>query len=769
MGSLLMRRRLLWVSAAMILGIIAENAGAFIAVIIILAGFACVCVLYLKPEYDVTGIRTILLACTVAMLSGSIRMALQQSVYGSLSGRIDSDEAMLVRAEVIRADHKKESVPKLTVRIIDTQDRYKRLDDMDCLLSCYENTSGDLWQLTGSVIEFRGRLDVPEGARNPRCFDYRTYLRGRGIGLICSTNNIRVIKENGSVLGAVRRRVISFREGFIGALCNETNDKTEALLRGVLFGDTNSMDEEMKDDFRSNGTAHVLAVSGLHIGLLYSIFRTLRRRTPIAGMTGVFIAILAVYGTMTLWTASVTRAAAVIFLMETGERLDRRFDLLTSLGFVSMLVLISNPYALYDTSFIMSYLAALSIGVLYPVIKRHLPDWLPDSIKTSLAVQAGLVPYIAYTFNTVALGAVIINIPVVLLLSVIVTLSASSMPLYLISQCLGYDVMLVPFSRILEYAAGSMIILNERFSDIDLLSPDVVSPPLFIVAAYYGMTALFCSESFMIARRRKDMKMIIPQITAEAVVIFLSFLMSISPFDRADIVMADVGQGDCVHLRSGGINVIIDGGGNENYNVGKKTLKPYFLKNGIRKVDLALATHLHTDHYKGIEELAEEGMVRRIIKEGKKGDVISFNNSRIDIIWPDIRDPNTDDENKNSLIFKVHINGITMLITGDIGEEGEHALVERYRGTDVLDCDVLKVCHHGSRYSSTKEFLEAVSPEVALIGVGKNNTYGHPSDEAIERLKACGAVVLRTDIDGAVGIRRTRKGLSVCKMGDRIK
>ena len=721
MGSLLMRRKLLWVSAAMILGITLENACALIAVIIILAGFACAAVLYLKPEYDVTGIRAILLACTAAMISGSLRMALQQSGFDSLSNRIDSDEAIWIRAEVKRVDQKKDSSPKLTVRITDTPNKYKRLEDVNCLLSFYQETSEDLWQLTGSVIEFRGKLDLPDGARNPRCFDYRTYLRSRGIGFICSTNKIRVIKESGSAVGTLRRRMISFREGFIKALCNGKDEKTEALLRGVLFGDTNSMDEEMKDDFRNNGTAHVLAVSGLHIGLLYSIFRTLRRRTAVPGMTALFIVILAVYGTMTLWTASVTRAAAVIILMETGDRLNRRSDLLTSLGFVSMLVLMRNPYSLYDMSFVMSYMAALSIGIICPVLKRNLPGWFPDSIKTSLAVQAGLVPYIAYTFNIVPCGAVIINIPVVLLLSVIVTLSASSIPIYLISRCFRFDLMLLPVRHVLEYAAGSMILLNEWFSDIVILSPDVVSPRVFILAAYYGITVLFCSESFMIARLRKDMKMITPLIIAAAAVILIACQMSASPFDKADIVMVDVGQGDCVHLRSGDLNVIIDGGGNENYNVGKKTLKPYFLKNGIYKVDLALATHLHTDHYKGIEELTEEGMVRRIIKEGKTGDIISFNNSRIDIIWPDIRDPNTDDENKNSLIFKVHINGITMLITGDIGEEGEHALVERYRGTDVLDCDVLKVCHHGSRYSSTKEFLEAVSPEVALIGVGKNN------------------------------------------------
>ena len=105
----------------------------------------------------------------------------------------------------------------------------------------------------------------------------------------------------------------------------------------------------------------------------------------------------------------------------------------------------------------------------------------------------------------------------------------------------------------------------------------------------------------------------------------------------------------------------------------------------------------------------------------------------------------------------MHINGATVLITGDLGEEGEHALVEKYKGTGVLDCDILKVCHHGSKYSSSAEFIEAVSPAVALIGVGKNNMYGHPSSETIRRLESLGAAVYRTDRDGAIAIKIVRR------------
>ncbi len=741
--------------------------------------------------------RSLVLACAAAMAVGVVRMELQ-TLYYDVEPPVDSGR---ITAEVLKVSKKQGSQPKLTVRLRGSSPI--SMTGRKCLVTCYGASlsylnieDDDLWKLTGTVIEFGGQLEKPDTAGNPRCFDYRTYLRSQGISYVSAAKTIRIVKNNGSVSGVLRRRIIGFREGFIKVICNS---QTEALLRGVLFGNMDGMDDDMKDDFRNNGTAHVLAVSALHVGLLYSIFRMLRKKFAVPGMTVMFLMVLGIYGTMTLWTVSVTRAAALILIMELGDRLDRKFDLLTSLGFVSMLVLIVNPYALYGTSFIMSYLAAMSIGMICPVVKRHTPEHLPDSIKTSISVQIGLVPYIAFTFNMVPLGAVIINIPVVLLLSGIVTVAAAAVPVYIISGFTGQflnnsdgaEILVLPFHAVLDVAARIMIVINDRFADLDIISPDVVSPPLFIIAAYYSLLFLLCSESLMIAWHRKNLWMVAPQIVVIVITLLLSCMISVSDFDRADIVMVDVGQGDCLHLKfrryaeigntgmkirvPGTNEILIDGGGSETHNIGKNTLKPYLLKNGIRKVDMALATHLHTDHYKGIEELAEENMVRQVMTEGKTGDVIyvskpppsgddSETADRIEIIWPDERDPNSEDENKNSLIFKVYIQGITMLVTGDLGEEGEHALVERYQGTDVLDCDVLKVCHHGSKYSSSAEFIEAVSPVVALIGVGKNNTYGHPSDEAIERLEACGARVFRTDQDGAIGIRKSGKALEVCRM-----
>ena len=198
------------------------------------------------------------------------------------------------------------------------------------------------------------------------------------------------------------------------------------------------------------------------------------------------------------------------------------------------------------------------------------------------------------------------------------------------------------------------------------------------------------------------------------------------------------------------------------YNVGEKVLKPYLLKSGAGCLDLAAATHQHTDHYLGLQQLSRCFPVKAALLEGKAGQRIDLGKDQwIDILWPESRDLNTEDENLNSLIFKVYSEGTTALITGDITEEGEKMLIDKYKGTDALKADILKVAHHGSPYSTCDAFLQAVKQSVAVISVGKNN-YGHPDEKLVEKIQSCGIMVYRTDRDGAVGIITERSGFSVC-------
>ena len=286
-------------------------------------------------------------------------------------------------------------------------------------------------------------------------------------------------------------------------------------------------------------------------------------------------------------------------------------------------------------------------------------------------------------------------------------------------------------------------------------------------------------------------------------------------FSDDEIVFVSVGQGDCTHIRAGGKDILIDGGGDTERNIGEDVLMPYLLANGAERAELACVTHLHTDHALGILQLSQEYPVGAIcipsdyrkslesrqrstgdtedILPGlmKEQDKVQFigpgsrihitDDVYIDNIWPveersdgiDIDDPN-----EHNMVYMINYRGIKIMVTGDLLEEDELKMIEYYRhksltyetgekeqtdeevqaaGTDhtgisMLKCDVLKVAHHGSKSSSSEAFLDAVSPSVAVIQVGANNFYGHPHQQTIDRLEARGIPVYRTDLNGAAGI-----------------
>ena len=246
-------------------------------------------------------------------------------------------------------------------------------------------------------------------------------------------------------------------------------------------------------------------------------------------------------------------------------------------------------------------------------------------------------------------------------------------------------------------------------------------------------------------------------------------------------MFVDVGQGDCIHFRTDdGKNYLIDGGGSLNSNIGKKVLKPYLLKNGVRKLDGIFVSHLHMDHYKGAAELCREGMAEKLfIYEGDKiseneivrdtgmkpedivylgqGDQVRLSEETIvDVLWPQkksvreyVKMAGEDaDENETSLIIKVSIGEADFIATGDVDEACQNRIEEKWK--DGLECDVLKVAHHGSRYSYSDDFVESCAPRYAVFQVGKNN-FGHPDEGVIEKYRGKGIMIYRNDRDGAVG------------------
>lgn len=675
-------------------------------------------------------------------LTGCILMCLQtERVQRGVLAGLAGDQRVSVRGVVTEVRQTGEQKWQLTVNT-----------GGEKLLAGYYRQLDDPYGLIGREAEFSGVIEEPEEAGNPRTFDYRLYLRSRNIFFITTVDSFCLTDRTVSPLRRLQRYILQKRERFFQYL--QLPEQSEAMVRGILFGDTAKLDEGIYEDFRQNGTAHVLAVSGLHIGIIYGLFRKLWEKRRSTLLLLLFLLALAAYGTAACWSVSVGRAVFLILMSQLGETTQRRCDLLTALSAAALAVMAINPYVIFGASFQMSFLAVASMAFFTPVLERL----CGRSLAAVLAVQLGLMPYMAYTFNYISLVALIGNFPVVLLVSLLVP---AGMAGFLAVLAAGVSLPLLP--QVLDGLASMVIKTNSFFCADGFLSFDVVSPPLWVLAVIYGMAFFGTSEFCYIYAHRRDWKrigasgLLILAVTAAAAA------AGASPFDQAQLVLVDVGQGDCLHLRTkDGRNLLIDGGGSISYDVGKKILKPYLLKNGFSSVDLAAATHLHTDHYQGLADLAACFPVEKLVTEGRTGQRMTADEDAwAEIIWPDHQDPEADDENVNSLIFKIHWYGVSVLVTGDITSEGEAMLLEKYRDTDVLRCDVLKVAHHGSAYSTSDAFLEAVSPSVAIIGVGKNN-YGHPSQKVIEKLQKKGVLVYRTDQDGAVGIRRKGAKITVC-------
>lgn len=620
------------------------------------------------------------------------------------------------------------------------------------ILASYYHNLDQPWKLIGKSISFHTKITLPDKSGNPRTFDYRQHLLSRGIAYTCVIDSFSINESQPLLYYRIKGFIMEKREAYLAGL--QVEDTIEGVLRGVLFGDKNQMDEDIYDAFRKNGTAHVLAVSGLHVGMLYRIYQWIYERWKNPWLTTGFLSFLFVYGTAALWSVSVTRAIGLIIIVVIGKVFDRRYDLLTALSAMALFSIIKNPYVIFGAGFQMSFLAVISIAFL----QRSFEKYVGVNWAAAFAVQAGLLPYMSYTFNYISFVGILCNVPVIFLASILVPMGMVGFILYL---CFDMTIPGVYFG--MEAVTNLMIWCNNLFIADGILSFDVISLPLWMIILLYGFMFFLASEYFHIYFFRKDWKKLLTALLIILTCISAGILADRTPFDQAELIFVDVGQGDCLHIKTPGQKeVLIDGGGKFGYNVGEKILKPYLLKNRITEINLAAATHLHLDHYEGLKQLADCYPVNQLLTEGKAGQYVKIEEGYwLEILWPKTIKPDTEDENENSLIFMVHHNGLKTLITGDITAEGEAMLLETYQGTDKLRADILKIPHHGSPYSSSDAFLEAVNPKIAVISVGKNN-YGHPSEIVIEKLEENGIMVFRTDLDGAVGIINRKGKLSVC-------
>lgn len=622
----------------------------------------------------------------------------------------------------------------------------------------------------GDVLKLYGKLKEPDKAGNPGEFDYREYLRKQGILYTISCKDYETVRTAGfpfSLMGIIQRFFFKLRKDSFDSVSVFFDEPEKALTAAVCLGDKSLISSDVKRSFSLSCCSHLLAVSGTHfagfLACLPMLLNILHIKRDKAFITHAALCIL--IGCLTGWSESVTRAS----IMSICVFADREW--LSAVSLASSVMVLADPFCPMSSGFQMSFCAVIAIKVYGEkisdwLIKLHLGEKLASLISLPISAGLGLIPFwtdismrtdpahlvVQIAGTAVAGASCTFFIPCVLLCRLLPFLTEYlSSPLLL---CLKIIRRLVSFGSRLSESGGKPVHLN---------------PSILLVL---GISVFLYMLPPCMLRR----------IMLKPFVLILALFTVLEAFTYFKapvccVIFADVGQGDCCLVITSDKTCLIDGGTWEEGSTAVSNLLDHY---GLSYVDYGIMSHWDVDHAGGIAALYEQGRLNNIytsyipdpgikdkdvedffksteidesdylsvLKPAYSGDLIILSDSvYIEVLYPS---ENIDGGNESSLVLKLHIEGAEetkILFTGDIGSETESRLVED--GTD-LDCDILKVAHHGSKYSSTSEFIDACSPDIAVISVGANNFYGHPAPSTLERLENYGCSIFRTDIEGAV-------------------
>jgi len=580
----------------------------------------------------------------------------------------------------------------------------------------------------GDIVKVTGYLEIPSKNTIPNLFNYRKYLYNQGIFYVLNVEDIELVEKNKNIFNKIKT-----------SFTDKINDyKSNNYLHAFILGNTSFIDDNIKDKYLDLGVNHLFAISGMHVSLLIVILSFIFDKLKFNKYHSFFIncIFLMFYAFLVNFQVSIIRSVLSYICLSLNNFFKLKIKSEYIIIFIFSISLLLNPFNIFNLGFQYSYLISYILIRFNNLIKGN---YFKKNFIVSFLAFIGSIPITIINNYQINLLTVFYNMIYVPLISTII------FPFSLLCVIFPFlDNIFYFFTMILE----KMTVFISNYKLILILrNLNIISIIFYFSIILYYLNGL---------NKRKYFRFVYL-----VILIFLHYNVNFILKEKY-VISFDVGQGDSLLMHSDNKSILIDTGGSlyKKYSI---DLIDFMKSSGIRKVDYLILTHGDFDHMGEAIDLVENFKVQKVIFNCGE-----FNDLEQDLIkvldkkkipyYSCIKELNINDnklyflnnkdygnENDNSSVIYTKLNNYKFLFMGDAGLEVEEDLIQKY---NLQNIDVVKVGHHGSKTSSSKEFINEIKPKYGVISVGKNNRYGHPNNSVLDNLN--NSKIYRTDQDGSI-------------------
>lgn len=620
--------------------------------------------------------------------------------------------------------------------------------------------------LAGAKYWIEGQLEKPSKPNHQFSFNMDRYLKSEGAIGIVKISNWQLIDRENTIIQKINHQRFKLKQHIQDTFPDALVGEAQALLIGLQ----ENVDDHTTRAYQKLGITHLFAISGLHIAIVSFIFYECLLRLKVRKELASFLLmiILPIYGILAGGAPSVWRAVTIVELIMISK-IKGRLSTDDALAITFIFFVFLQPWSIYQIGFQLSYLATASLIYSSSII-QNATSWFRQSFLITFVCQLLVYPLLLFHFYEISLSSFIVNIFFVPLFSFII------LPINIVLLFLSYlpnqlsSFFFICYTPLRELLASFINLLQ----NIPYQMWNAGKPSLWMMIICY--LTVFVAFSFMDLKRK--WYKILPIICLPVILFHFDGKLR----DELTISFINVGQGDCMLIElphDQGVYLIDTGGllrfeeGKENgsaYEVGRDVVVPFLKGKGIHKIDKLILTHADADHVEGAEEVVQEINVGEIhispnsyykevmadlLNEAKKQNIPiveqmanhSWQVGQVyfHYLWP--KDLHYEGNN-DSLVLFLSTGQFHAMFMGDVEEEGEGAILKEYPALPQID--VLKAGHHGSKTSSSEEFLQHLQPTLTIFSAGENNRYGHPHEEVVTRYEKLGLRTLSTSEVGTI-------------------